>query len=108
MNYTIKMTDVFKTWAKNMKDAQARNAIFMRIKRFQLGNFGDSKTIASNLYEMRVFVGKGYRVYYTIQDKQIVLLMNGGHKGTQTKDIDNAKRILKELENTNDNQHNIV
>ena len=82
MKYEIKKTDVFDQWLSKLKDRKALLAINMRIIRAINGNFGDSKVIASNLLEMRVFVGKGYRVYYSVRNNDIILLINDGHKGT--------------------------
>lgn len=95
MKYQIKRTDIFDKWFLNLKDKQAVTAINIRIIRFINGNFGDSKLLTEGLYEVRVFVGKGYRVYYTIQQQEIIILLCGGHKGTQSKDIEHAKTILK-------------
>lgn len=58
------------------------------------GNLGDVKTVGQNLFEMRFFFGSGYRVYYTINSKTLVLLLCGGDKSTQKKDIEKAKKIM--------------
>ncbi len=73
-------------------------AIAKRITRAISGNFGDSRGVGDGLSEMRIFVGKGYRVYYTVRNNQVIFLLYGGHKGTQAKDIEKAKELLKELE----------
>lgn len=99
MKYQIKRTDIFDKWLSSVRDKQAVKAINIRIIRFLNGNFGDSKQLTENLHEMRIFIGKGYRVYYTIQQQKIIILLCGGHKGTQSKDIEQAKTILKSLEN---------
>lgn len=104
MKYHIQRTDVFDKWLSSNKDKQAVKAINIRIIRFINGNFGDSKQLSESLYEMRVFIGKGYRVYYTIQQQTIIILLCAGHKGTQSKDIDQAKAILKSLEKWNERQ----
>lgn len=80
-----------------MRDKQAVNAISKRVIRFINGNFGDSKRISEHLYEMRVFIGKGYRVYYTFRGEEIILLICGGHKGTQSRDIREAEQLLQQL-----------
>lgn len=98
MQYQIKITNVFDKWFSSLKDKQAVNAINIRLIHFINGNFGDSKQLTKHLHEMRVFVGKGYRVYYSIRQEKIIILLCGGHKGTQTKDIEQAKVILKSLE----------
>lgn len=61
------------------------------------GNVGDAKTVGKNLFEMRFFFGPGFRLYYTIRDNTVVLLLCGGNKLTQEKDIEKAKNILEEL-----------
>ncbi len=58
------------------------------------GNLGDVKTVGQNLFEMRFFFGSGYRIYYTISDETLVLLLCGGDKSTQKKDIGKAKKIM--------------
>jgi putative addiction module killer protein len=62
------------------------------------GNFGDCKQIGKELYELRFFFGPGYRVYYTIKNKSVVILLVGGGKASQTKNIEKAKKHLNELE----------
>ena len=61
------------------------------------GNFGDSKTVGGGVFEMRIDVGKGYRVYFTNNGKQIVILLVGGDKSTQDEDIKTAKKMAKEI-----------
>lgn len=62
-----------------------------------VGNFGDCKSIDKQISELRFFLGAGYRIYYTIKGDEIILLLNGGDKSSQAKDIKQAKDILKEL-----------
>jgi len=69
-----------------------------RLDRVSQGNFGDVKSVDDSISELRFFIGPGYRIYYTILDENtIVLLLNGGDKSTQKKDIDNAKEIISQL-----------
>ena len=98
MKYRIKKTNEFDKWLKKLKDRQAFMAIAKRITRAINGNFGDSEPVGGGISEMRIFVGKGYRVYYIIRGGEVILLLNGGHKGTQGKDITKAKALLNELE----------
>jgi putative addiction module killer protein len=63
-----------------------------------IGAFGDCKTIDANLFELRLFFGPGYRVYYTIKKERIIFLLAGGDKSTQTKDIEKALALLQVLE----------
>jgi len=98
MKYEILKTDTFDKWLSKLKDKQARTAILMRIIRAENGNLGDVKSVGDNVFEMRIFVGKGYRVYYTLNNGKIILLLSGGNKDTQKQDINKAKDLLKVLE----------
>lgn len=99
-NFIIKTTEIFENWLKALKDPIAKYKILQRIERAQSGNFGDHKPLknAENISEMRVDTGKGYRIYYANRNGIIYILLNGGNKTTQTKDIEKAKEILKTLE----------
>ena len=97
MVYTIEKTTIFENWIKGIKSPKDKARIFARIKRAELGNLGDYKQLAENLFEMRIFFGSGFRLYYTIRDKKIIFLLCGGNKSSQAKDIKNAKTILEEL-----------
>ncbi|MCL2830774.1 MAG: type II toxin-antitoxin system RelE/ParE family toxin [Betaproteobacteria bacterium] len=68
-----------------------------RLDRVETGNFGDHKQIADNLYELRFFLGGGLRIYFTIRQNAIVLLLAGGDKDTQKRDVALAKQMLKQL-----------
>ena len=67
-------------------------------------NFGDSKQIAPNLYELRFFFGSGYRIYYTIQNNIVVILLCAGDKSTQVKDIEIAKSYLNNIKDNNNDR----
>jgi putative addiction module killer protein len=97
--YTIKQTDLFIKWLKKLKDIQGKVAIIRRVDRIKNGNFGDHKSVGDNVSELRIPNGPGYRVYYTQKNNEIVLLLIGGDKSTQSDDITKAKKILKELDN---------
>jgi putative addiction module killer protein len=101
MIYEIERTHQFDLWLKKLKDRQAVLAVTKRLTRIALGNFGDSKPVGDDVYELRFFIGPGYRVYYTIQNKKIIFLLNGGDKSTQLKDIKKAKQISKKLKEQN-------
>jgi len=96
--YKIKETEYFSKWLKKLKDIRGKVTILRRIERIKKGNFGDFKPISQDLWELRVTVGAGYRVYYTKKQSEIVILLIGGDKSTQSKDIEKAKKILEELE----------
>ena len=91
-----------KDWLLDL-DKSVRVKIIRRIERIYDDNFGDYKQIESNLYELRFTLGKGYRIYYTIQNDVLVLLLNAGDKSKQSKDIELAKTYLKDIkDNKND------
>ncbi|MEH8029383.1 type II toxin-antitoxin system RelE/ParE family toxin [Gallibacterium anatis] len=93
----IKSTETFDKWLDNLKDLRVRAKIQVRIKRLQLGNFGDVKPIGEGLSELRITEGKGYRLYLKNQNGVIVILLCGGDKSTQKADIEKAKSLAKEL-----------
>ena len=96
--YMIKQTDVFSKWLTKLKDIQAKVSILRRIERVREGNFGDYKSIGSDVSELRITTGPGYRIYYTKKDDEIVILLVGGDKSTQSKDIQKAKQLAEELQ----------
>jgi len=100
MNYELKSTGQYDKWFRKLKDASAKIKILARLSRIENGNFGDHKhkQIDTTLYELRFLFGPGYRVYYTIHGTTVVLLLAGGDKSTQQKDIRAAKNMLKEME----------
>ncbi len=98
MNYEIVTTETFRRWLSKVKDRQARKAIAMRLTRAEAGNLGDVKSVGGAVSEMRVFVGKGYRIYFTLREERLVILLCGGDKSTQAEDIQKAKEILNNLE----------
>lgn len=85
-----------KDWLKSL-DGTTRKRILLRFDRLKDGNFGDYRQLSEFLYELRYNFGSGYRVYYTIKNNIIVLLINGGDKKSQTKDIEKAQDILNKL-----------
>jgi putative addiction module killer protein len=97
MNYEIHTTEVFDKWTAKLKDRQAAMAIALRLARVASGNFGDTKIIGDGVSELRIFVGPGYRIYYTIRNNEIVILLCGGDKSTQQNDIKQAKELAKNL-----------
>ncbi len=87
---TANEEDVYLDWARKLRDVTARIAIDRRVNRVETGNFGDHQSCRDGVWELRVHVGAGYRVYYAIAGKEVVLLLCGGDKRTQSKDIDRA------------------
>ncbi|WP_303831394.1 type II toxin-antitoxin system RelE/ParE family toxin [Asticcacaulis taihuensis] len=93
---TVRQTETFKKWLTGLKDAKARARIQVRMDRASLGNLGDHKFF-EGIGEMRIDYGPGYRVYFVQEGRSIVLLLSGGDKSTQEKDIQKALKMLKEL-----------
>ena len=97
VNYEVRQTEEFSKWLKKLKDAVAKVAIARRIDRMKEGNFGDSKSVGGEVFELRIDVSKGYRVYFTNKNNKIVILLVGGDKSTQDEDIKIAKKMVKEV-----------
>jgi putative addiction module killer protein len=100
----IRRTDVFLKWFKKLKDRTGKFLIASRIARLREGNPGDVMPVGEGITEMRIHYGPGYRVYYKTnagcQDtgKQIIILLCGGDKSTQQRDIESARRLAGEPE----------
>ena len=101
MNVRIKVstTDVFRKWFDNLKDDKAFEIITKRLDRVRSGNLGDWKRVVGvkNIFELRIDVSKGYRIYFTKKGNTIVILLCGGIKDSQKKNIKEAERILNDL-----------
>ena len=91
----ILTTNEFDAWLSNLRDGIAKRKIALRVRRLALGNFGDFKSVGDGVLEMRIDTGKGYRVYFTKQGLEVVLLLVGGDKTTQQKDIERAIKVAK-------------
>ena len=98
MNYYVVTTDVFNLWLARIRDRQAAKLIAQRLDRLVAGNMGDVKPVGVGVSEMRIFDGPGYRLYFTIRNDELIILLCGGNKSSQSRDIARAKRILSELE----------
>jgi putative addiction module killer protein len=102
MEYTLKIYETrsgaepLTEWLNDLKDQKARIAIRMRLARMQLGNFGYCEPVGEGVSEMKIDLGPGYRVYYGMIGKKIVLLLCGGGKKTQNKDIRQALEFFKD------------
>nr|WP_295888454.1 type II toxin-antitoxin system RelE/ParE family toxin [uncultured Devosia sp.] len=93
----VRQTAVFASWLTELRDSNARARILVRVRRLELGNPGDVKAVGETVSELRVPYGPGYRVYVTRQGQEIVILLCGGDKSTQNRDIAMAKQMAKEL-----------
>ncbi|CUV65318.1 Putative addiction module killer protein [Sulfurovum sp. enrichment culture clone C5] len=95
--YEIVTTELFTKWLDKLKDTKAKISIARRIERMSIGLFGDNKFIGDGISELRIDTGAGYRAYYTIDNGRIIILLIGGDKSTQSRDILKAKELKKEL-----------
>lgn len=98
MKYKLRSTKQYDKWFSRLKESTVKIRVLARLNRLENGNFGDFKQISPGLFELRFFFGAGLRIYYTIQDSKVVLLLAGGDKSSQEKDIKTVTELLKELE----------
>ena len=98
MKYQISKTATFDKWFRALRDKKALRAIVARPDRFAAGNPGDVKSAGDGVCEMRIFTGKGYRLYFTLRGRELVILLCGGDKGSQQRDIRMAKDLCENLE----------
>ncbi|NDY94773.1 type II toxin-antitoxin system RelE/ParE family toxin [Wenzhouxiangella limi] len=96
--YQIRQTDVFDKWLNRLRDRRAKARIIARLDSARLGNLGDCKSVGPAIREMRIHFGPGYRVYFSRRKNVVLLLLCGGSKTTQRRDIERAKKLLDEIE----------
>jgi putative addiction module killer protein len=94
----IRQTAIFADWMAGLRDVRAKAKIAARIDRLALGNAGDVQPVGEAVSELRIHYGPGYRVYFTRHGPTLILLLCGGDKSTQTKDIKTAKTLAAKLE----------
>jgi putative addiction module killer protein len=93
----VRQTELFSRWFDRLRDRRAQRRIQVRIDRLQIGNPGDVKPVGDGVSEMRIDYGPGYRVYFMQRGKTLVILLAGGDKGTQERDIAAARRLAQRL-----------
>ena len=93
----IQQTEAYVKWFSGLRDRVARARIDIRIRRLSLGNAGNAKPVGDGVSELRVDYGPGYRIYFVQRDEVVIVLLAGGDKSTQDKDIRNAKVLAKDL-----------
>jgi putative addiction module killer protein len=93
----IRQTAVFANWLRALRDCQARARIQVRIDRLQLGLPGDVKPVGEGVSELRIDYGPGYRVYFTKRGRELIILLAGGDKRTQERDIKKAIQLALDL-----------
>lgn len=98
MVYRLRQTGAFAKWLRELRDVRSKARILARLESARLGNLGDCKAVGSGIREMRIHTGPGYRVYFVQRKELILILLCGGSKSSQPRDIWKAKRIIVELE----------
>jgi putative addiction module killer protein len=93
----IRQTDEYSSWFERLRDRQARARILARFRRLSLGNPGDVEPVGEGVSELRIDYGPGYRIYYKQRGKTLVILLAGGDKRTQKRDIEKAKELARGL-----------
>jgi putative addiction module killer protein len=93
----VRQTDVFTDWFAGLRDREARARITVRIRRLSLGNPGDVKPVGSGVSEMRIDYGPGYRVYFVRRGDTVVVLLCGGDKRNQDRDVARALELAQEV-----------
>ncbi len=93
----LRQTNEFAEWIDDLRDIRGRARIQARIERLAMGNPGDAKSVGEGVCELRINYGPGYRVYFTRRGREVVLLLAGGDKSSQTRDIRTALRLARGL-----------
>jgi putative addiction module killer protein len=101
--YHVDQTDTFRAWLAALSDLRGQAKINIRIKRMEQGNFGVVEPVGEGISELKIDFGPGYRVYYKQTGRRLLLLLIGGDKSTQMRDIKRAKEIAKSQEGENGN-----
>jgi putative addiction module killer protein len=103
----IRQTEQFERWLNRLRDRTARAKILVRIRRLAFGNRGDVGPVGSGISEMRIDHGPGYRVYFVQRGAVLVLVLCGGDKSTQERDIKRAKEIAANVKDYFDEDHGV-
>jgi putative addiction module killer protein len=91
----IRSTEQYSKWYQRLRDREAQSRILIRLRRLSLGNFGDAAPVGEGVSESRIHYGPGYRVYFVRRGERIVILLGGGDKRTQSRDIAAAKALAQ-------------
>ncbi|WP_066802264.1 type II toxin-antitoxin system RelE/ParE family toxin [Moraxella oblonga] len=101
--FSLEKTDEFDTWLKNLKNPIAKKAVIKRLARLEVGHFGDVKNIGDGIFELRIHVNVGIRIYCIQKGDTLIIVLNAGDKSTQQVDIAKAKELNKEWDLDNEN-----
>jgi putative addiction module killer protein len=97
MSYTVETTEAFDDWLEGLTDPVGREAVVTRIVRMEAGLFGDAAPVGDKVSELRIHVGLGYRVYFTKVSQRVVILLSGGDKGSQKRNISRAEALAAQI-----------
>lgn len=96
--FTVRLTEEFQSWLDGIADKRAQVRVFARLRMAEGGNLGDWSPVGREVSEMRIHVGPGYRLYFTIRHRELIIMLAGGDKSSQSRDINRAQRIASELD----------
>jgi len=102
--FSVTQTEQFAAWLKALRDLEGRARILKRLRRLADGHFGDCKAVGEGVSELRMFFGPGYRAYFTMVGDTVVLLLVGGDKDSQPRDIALARKLAKEVRSDGEDQ----
>ena len=94
--FELKQTETFRKWRSHLKDERARALVASRLDRLAYGHAGDAAPVGNGISELRIHFGPGYRIYFQRRRRTVIVLLCGGDKGSQAKDIKTAKRLANE------------
>jgi|SRR3989339_149611 len=93
----VRQTETFASWINSIRDSATKGRILVRIDRLQLGLIGDFKSVGGGVSELRINFGPGYRIYFAFRSRELILLLMGGDKSSQNRDIRRSQLLLKAL-----------
>jgi len=94
----VRQTVVYAAWFAGLYDTQSRVRVLARVRRLSCGNPGDHAGVGDGVMELRIHTGPGYRVYFVVRDSEVVILLAGGDKSSQRRDVRRAKKLTKGLD----------
>ena len=104
--FRILQTDAFEEWLDAIRDPSTRRRLALRIRKASLGHLGDVKPVGQGVFEMREFFGPGWRMYYIRRGEILILMLGGGTKGTQPRDIEKAIALARTIEESRHGEEN--
>ena len=96
--YSVRLLPQFNEWLSGLRDGNTRRRLAVRLRKAQLGNLGDVKSVGQGVFEMREHFGPGWRMYYVLHGMQVIVMLGGGDKSSQAADIKAATRLASQIE----------